>query len=64
MCVQVQLLVHGTEHINGGPHCLVMEGSVYSVCLKEQINNTLDKKAVELTKILNKNHHSAGKVKD
>ena len=59
MCVQVHLLVHGTEHIKGGPHCLVMEGSVYS---KEQINTTLDKNAVELTKILNKN--CVGKVKD
>ena len=59
--VQVQLLVHGTEHINGGPHCLIMDGSVYS---KEQNDTTLAKKAVELTKILNKNHHCVGKVKD
>ena len=51
MHVQVQLLVHGTEHINGGPHSLIMDGSVYS---KEQTDTTLAKKAVELTKILNK----------
>ena len=36
-----------------GPHCLIMDGSVYS---KEQTDTTLDRNAVELTKILNKNH--------
>ena len=50
-----------TEHINGEPHCLIMDGSVYS---KEQTDTTLDENAAELTKILNKNHHCVGKVKD
>ena len=61
MHVQVQLLVHGPEHINSGPHCLIMDVSVYS---KEQTDTTLGKNAVELTKILNKIHHCVGKVKD